>query len=121
MCQHPGALHIAFGDPLEEHDLLLMADLLPSPPTLPTMRHEGDTEKPTATTKVAIPLSHSPIRVISDIDDTIKFSSVLSGARAIFYNVFVKELTDLVIPGMGEWYSSMWKKGVRFHYVVRIL
>jgi phosphatidate phosphatase APP1 len=31
--------------------------------------------------------------------------------------VFVKELRDIVIPGMGEWYNEMWRRGVRFHYV----
>ena len=66
-----------------------------------------------------IPITHSPIRVISDIDDTIKLSNILSGARTVFHNVFVKELKDIVIPGMGEWYRRMWDRGVRFHYVVR--
>ena len=65
-----------------------------------------------------IPITYSPIRVISDIDDTIKLSNVLSGARTVFQNVFVKELKDIVIPGMGEWYRKMWDRGIRFHYVV---
>ncbi|KAJ3966777.1 hypothetical protein EV361DRAFT_808443, partial [Lentinula raphanica] len=68
-------------------------------------------------TNLCIPLTHSPVRVISDIDDTIKYSNVTGGARAVFHNVFVRELKDIVIPGMGEWYEEMWKKGVRFHYV----
>ena len=75
------------------------------------------TPKPLASVSV-IPITYSPIRVISDIDDTIKLSNVLSGARTVFHNVFVKELKDIVIPGMGEWYRKMWDKGVRFHYVV---
>jgi hypothetical protein len=73
--------------------------------------------KPLTTISV-IPITHSPIRVISDIDDTIKISNILSGARAVFRNVFVKELKDSVIPGMGEWYRGMWDRGIRFHYVV---
>jgi phosphatidate phosphatase APP1 len=53
-----------------------------------------------------------------DIDDTVKLSNILSGARAVFHNVFVKDLRDNVIPGMGPWYMNMWKRGVRFHYVM---
>ena len=44
----------------------------------------------------------------------------LCGARAAFYNVFVKDLAENVIPGMGNWYMDMWKRGVRFHYVVSL-
>ncbi|KAF7976351.1 hypothetical protein HWV62_6895 [Athelia sp. TMB] len=44
-------------------------------------------------------------------------SGIVSGARAVFRNVFVKEMRDLVIPGMGDWYNEMWRRGVRFHYV----
>ena len=58
------------------------------------------------------------MRVISDIDDTVKLSNIVSGARAVFHNVFVKEMRDIIIPGMGEWYNEMWRRGVRFHYVV---
>lgn len=69
-------------------------------------------------TTLRISLTHSPIRVISDIDDTVKLSNVLGGARAVFHAVFVKDLKDSTIPGMGEWYTQMWQHGVRFHYVV---
>lgn len=106
MCQHPGALHIAFGQAQDEHELLAVARLL-SP----------STDDP-VTTAAKIPLTNSPIRVISDIDDTVKHADVLGGARSVFRNVFVKELSELVIPGMGEWYTRMWNKGVRFHYIV---
>ena len=74
----------------------------------------------TAHTHITTPITHTPIRVISDIDDTIKYSGVTEGARIAFHNVFVKELKDGIIPGMGEWYTNMWNKGVRFHYVVKI-
>ena len=67
---------------------------------------------------MSIPITHSPIRVISDIDDTVKLSNILGGARAIFQNVFVKDLKENIIPGMGEFYTKMWERGVRFHYVV---
>ncbi|KAF7305987.1 hypothetical protein HMN09_00753200 [Mycena chlorophos] len=112
MCQHPGALHIAFGDAAEEHELFVVATLLPTPAAalLPIA-------VPPETKTLHIALTHCPIRVISDVDDTVKVAGVLAGARAVFRNVFVKDLPDIVIPGMGEWYTGMWRRGVRFHYV----
>jgi len=74
----------------------------------------------TADTCITTPITHTQIRVISDIDDTVKYSGVTEGARIAFHNVFAKELKDGIIPGMGEWYTNMWNKGVRFHYVVNI-
>jgi phosphatidate phosphatase APP1 len=73
---------------------------------------------PAVPQNMSIPITHSPIRVISDIDDTVKLSNILGGARAIFQNVFVKDLKESIIPGMGEFYTKMWERGVRFHYVV---
>ncbi|KAI6014058.1 hypothetical protein BKA83DRAFT_212970 [Pisolithus microcarpus] len=64
-----------------------------------------------------IPITHSTIRVLSDIDDTVKSSRVIDGARAAFHNVFAKDLEETVIPEMAEWYRALWKRGVRFHYV----
>ncbi|KAJ7045854.1 hypothetical protein C8F04DRAFT_989210 [Mycena alexandri] len=116
LCHHPGALHVAFGDPMIEHELLVTAALFPaaSParlaPTLPA-HHAVETKT------LRITLTHSPVRVVSDIDDTVKAANIVNGARAIFHNVFVKEYKDIVIPGMGEWYTRMWRRGVRFHYV----
>ncbi|KAE9971744.1 hypothetical protein BLS_004322 [Venturia inaequalis] len=57
------------------------------------------------------------VSVISDIDDTIKHSAIGSGAREIFRNAFIRELNDLTIEGVQEWYSSLAKMGVKFHYV----
>ncbi|KAF8877922.1 hypothetical protein BD779DRAFT_1556352 [Infundibulicybe gibba] len=101
-----------------EQALVLCATILPpstqlspTPPTFSSSRESN----PSSTIRVNI--TNCPIRVISDIDDTVKHSGVLSGARAVFHNVFVKELRDIIIPGMGEWYTSMWDRGVRFHYV----
>ncbi|KAJ7693313.1 hypothetical protein B0H17DRAFT_1059716 [Mycena rosella] len=109
MCHHPGALHIAFGDPAVEHELLVTAILLAPPFAPPRAAPETRT--------LHVTLTNCPVRVISDIDDTVKLADVLSGARVIFHNVFVKEYKDIVIPGMGEWYTGMWRRGVRFHYV----
>ncbi|KAG6855561.1 hypothetical protein H0H87_001013 [Tephrocybe sp. NHM501043] len=122
LCQHPGALHIAFGDKLEEHDVLIAAQIQPAIPSpsasTSNLNAVSAQDTPISPIKMMrIPITHSPIRVISDIDDTVKLSNIISGARAVFQNVFVKDLKENIIPGMGEWYTSMWKRGVRFHYV----
>ncbi|KAK8220438.1 hypothetical protein IWZ01DRAFT_555189 [Phyllosticta capitalensis] len=57
------------------------------------------------------------ISVISDIDDTIKHSAISAGAREIFRNAFIRELGDLTIEGVKEWYGALYEKGVKFHYV----
>ena len=120
--QHPGGSEVAFGDATTEHDFFVLADLLPPPPPPPNsaVPHPvlmSDTSVSRA--QIKIPLSYTPVRVISDIDDTVKMANVLAGARAIFYTVFVQSLSEIVIPGMGDWYTKMWQRGARFHYVVR--
>jgi hypothetical protein len=132
MCVHSAALHIAFGNPDQEHQLFVIADLMPplSRSSTPnpqvsyavrnaTPRPPRNTA-PTASTHLVIPVTYTPVRLLSDIDDTVKMSGVLSGARAVFHNVFVKDLSENIIPGMGDWYTDLWQRGVRFHYVVRL-
>ncbi|KAI0685900.1 hypothetical protein BC835DRAFT_1309756 [Cytidiella melzeri] len=127
MCTHPAALHIAFGYPVAEHTFYVAADLMavPSRPPSPgaqlpyavrTLRTPRNLP-PVTTTYLKIPITYTTIRLISDIDDTVKMSGILSGAKVAFYNVFAKDLSESIIPGMGDWYSDMWKRGVRFHYV----
>ena len=60
---------------------------------------------------------HTGISVISDIDDTIKHSSIGSGAKEIFRNTFIRDLEDLTIEGVREWYTIMADMGVQMHYV----
>lgn len=57
------------------------------------------------------------VSIISDVDDTIKHSSIGSGAREIFRNAFIRELGDLTIDGVKEWYNTMYDMGVGVHYV----
>lgn len=122
ICVHPGAVYIAFGDANQEHELFVHAELLPSPNAslaAPTPELSvSPIQDVTAQSTLVVPVTHSQIRLISDIDDTIKLSNVLGGARTIFRNVFVRHLEELVIKGMGDWYTNMWRRGVRFHYVV---
>jgi len=121
LSQHPGA-QISLGDVTTEHDFFVLAELLPlppQPPSSPAPQPAPANGAPASKTQIKVPLSYSPVRVISDIDDTVKTANVLAGARAIFYTVFVQNLVELVIPGMGDWYDEMWQRGARFHYVVR--
>lgn len=73
-------------------------------------------EQLSATEPVIITESQG-VSVISDIDDTIKHSAISSGAREIFRNAFIRELGDLTIEGVREWYTGMADMGVKFHYV----
>ena len=57
------------------------------------------------------------VSLISDIDDTIKHSAIVMGAREIFRNAFVRELGDLVVNGVESWYCKMAEMGVKIHYV----
>jgi hypothetical protein len=138
ICRHPGAAHIVFGDHAKECDMHFEVELLPSSlPGQPIVTGEPGPidssirevynvlerdftlfRRPSVTSTLSTPLTDTPIRVISDIDDTIKLSNILRGARTVFRNVFVKELNETMIPGMGQWYHNMWKRGVCFHYVV---
>jgi phosphatidate phosphatase APP1 len=57
------------------------------------------------------------VSIISDVDDTIKHSSIGGGAREIFRNAFIRDLGDLTIDGVKEWYNTMYDMGVGIHYV----
>ena len=57
------------------------------------------------------------VSMISDIDDTIKHSAIGSGAREIFRNAFIRDLKDLYVDGVKEWYSTLADMGVQVHYV----
>ncbi|KAK3699203.1 hypothetical protein LTR37_016564 [Vermiconidia calcicola] len=73
-------------------------------------------EKLSATEEVTV-TSPKGVSMISDIDDTIKHSAIVAGAREIFRNAFIRELGDLTIDGVREWYNTMNDMGVRLHYV----
>ena len=73
-------------------------------------------ENLSATEKVRI-TEPTGVSVISDIDDTIKHSAVGSGAKEIFRNTFIRDLGDLTIEGVQQWYKRLENMGVNFHYV----
>ncbi|KAK1462124.1 hypothetical protein CMEL01_14091 [Colletotrichum melonis] len=56
------------------------------------------------------------VSLISDIDDTIKRSNISGGAKEIFRNTFVRELKDLTVEGVREWYNELHSLGVSMHY-----
>ena len=117
---HFGAHGVALDNPTKEPSLTIVAKLLPLSVTSASPQEICDSEPlMQASFTVQIPVTHCPIRVISDIDDTVKLSNITSGARTVFHNVFVKDLRDCVIPGMKEWYGNLFNRGIRFHYVVR--
>ena len=108
--QHLGARHIALGGRQEEHQLLLSAQLLPPSPSDPSLStsapsmHSQSPSSSLALSTMQVPLSHSPVRVISDIDDTVKLSEILLGARTAFRNMFAKDLRKSIIPEMSRWF-----------------
>lgn len=130
LVEDPHAVPLLADDRCIEQELIIRAELFskspsssPSDSTSSLSETNTTTPPPSpsiviASTVLPIHISHSDVRLISDIDDTIKYSNILGGARVAFYNVFAKQLEDLVIKGMGDWYSAMWERGVRFHYVV---
>lgn len=57
------------------------------------------------------------VSLISDIDDTVKHSAIASGAKEIFRNTFVRELSELTVDGVTDWYQTLANMGVKIHYV----
>lgn len=57
------------------------------------------------------------ISLISDIDDTVKHSAIAGGAKEMFRNTFIRELDQLTVEGVGDWYRNLAKQGVQLHYV----
>jgi phosphatidate phosphatase APP1 len=82
---------------------------------VPTHVRAMANESLSATEPVRI-IESTGISLISDIDDTIKRSSIAMGAREIFRNTFIRDLGELTIDGVKEWYNSLHDMGVEVHY-----
>lgn len=67
-------------------------------------------------TEPVIIIEPEGISLISDIDDTIKHSSITTGAKEIFRNTFIRDLDGLTVDGVKEWYGALHDLGVRIHY-----
>jgi phosphatidate phosphatase APP1 len=57
------------------------------------------------------------VSLISDIDDTVKHSAIAGGAKEMFRNTFIRELNELSVEGVSDWYEKLAKQGVQIHYV----
>ncbi|KAG8847140.1 hypothetical protein FRB96_001658 [Tulasnella sp. 330] len=122
LCTYPGAKGLVFAgeDPSIEHSLVMRADLLPPEGVQQTYKEAlapVSSDSSSVSTEIRVTLTAARVRLISDIDDTVKRLDFLKGAKAIFRNTFVHPLEDLIVPGMAEWYTRMSKMGVNFHYV----
>ena len=83
---------------------------------IPTHVRVLASDKLSATEEVRI-TEPKGVSMISDIDDTIKHSAIGSGAKEIFRNAFIRDLSTLTIEGVKEWYSTIANLGVQLHYV----
>ncbi|KAG8733985.1 hypothetical protein FRC11_013823 [Ceratobasidium sp. 423] len=123
LCTHDQTLGLAFGDHKTDYTFYARAELLPVvyPSDLYSAGAEAsrgiEVEDDGVRVEAELPLTAARVRLISDVDDTVKISEVLLGVRAIFHNVFVRHLDELVVLGMPELYSMLESRGVKFHYV----
>ncbi|KAI9832245.1 MAG: hypothetical protein M1819_004423 [Sarea resinae] len=83
---------------------------------VPTSVRVLASENLSATAEVRI-IEPTGVSLISDIDDTIKHSAIGGGAREMFRNTFVRDLKDLTVDGVKEWYQTLSSMGVQMHYV----
>lgn len=74
------------------------------------------TDRLSATEEVHV-TSPRGVSLISDIDDTVKHSAISAGVAEVVRNAFIRELGDLTIEGVREWYNTMADMGVKMHYV----
>lgn len=111
-------MSIAFGEHSNEPNLVVHAELLPAPTDF-AMEQSATEPAPikAIATHITTPITQAKIRLLSDIDDTIKAADIVTGAKNAFRNVFTKDHEELVIKGMSDWYRSLYDRGIRFHYV----
>ncbi|RIA99744.1 hypothetical protein C1645_730662 [Glomus cerebriforme] len=55
------------------------------------------------------------VSIISDIDDTIKDTDILRGAKKVLSNTFLQPFKD--VPGMADVYRNFYERGAAIHYV----
>ncbi|KAF9530375.1 hypothetical protein CPB83DRAFT_892663 [Crepidotus variabilis] len=79
--------------------------------------HSMSSVETSMTATCRIPVTKASLRVVSDVDDTVKNSGVPSGRQTILRNVFCSDVADTVIPEVSEWYRHLYNRGIRFHYV----
>ncbi|RHZ63659.1 hypothetical protein CDV55_105103 [Aspergillus turcosus] len=85
-------------------------------PFVPTHIRVLASEELSATKEIQI-IEPTGVSLISDIDDTVKHSAITNGAKEMFRNTFVRELAELNVDGVTDWYNTLAKMGVSIHYV----
>ena len=85
-------------------------------PFIPTHIRVLASENLSAAKEIRI-VDPSGVSLISDIDDTVKHSAIANGAKEMFRNTFVRELSELTVDGVSSWYSELARMGVDIHYV----
>ncbi|RAH57791.1 actin cytoskeleton organization protein App1 [Aspergillus piperis CBS 112811] len=85
-------------------------------PFIPTHARVLASEDLSAVKEVKV-IEPTGVSLISDIDDTVKHSAIASGAKEMFRNTFVRELNELTVDGVTDWYGKLAKMGVDLHYV----
>ena len=81
---------------------------------------EGSTETGSETPWRRCPVHEDHVRrvrIISDIDDTVKHTGVVQGAKQILRNVFVLPYHEAEVKGVASWYHAMTDLGAGLHYV----
>ncbi|KAF8518967.1 hypothetical protein BU17DRAFT_66134 [Hysterangium stoloniferum] len=109
MATLPPSLHIRFGKFGIEYPVVIQAEMWPAPSTTvsaeSTPQSPASSKLPTPPVSTAVPVKGSshivtraivplpvPLRLISDIDDIIKYAEVSHGAKNVFQNVFTRHL-----------------------------
>jgi phosphatidate phosphatase APP1 len=93
LCTHDQTLGLAFAEQTVDYNFRADAELLPavyaldSSTTGAEASREIQTDDDIVRAETELPLTAAHIRLISDVDDTVKISEVLMGVRAIFHNV----------------------------------
>ncbi|TKA74820.1 hypothetical protein B0A55_05930 [Friedmanniomyces simplex] len=83
---------------------------------VPTQVRVMATDKLSSTEEVHVTEPRG-VSLISDIDDTVKHSAISAGVTEVVRNAFIRDLGDLTIEGVREWYNTMHDMGVKIHYV----
>lgn len=110
-----------FGDRLKR--LRCRAVLLDETHSSASGSSESAAKDPASTGWCPLDLANTPIkspqvRVISDIDDTIRKTNVIMGLKSVFRQVFVLPHHEVTVPGVADWYHSLLNAGIGgLHYV----
>lgn len=83
----------------------------------PVVHKKGAVQAAEACLEMAVNMDGG-IRIISDLDDTVKHSDILAGGRETFRNVFCRPLSEICVPGASELFRAAKNAGVNgFHFV----